>query len=442
MAMFLGHSAAFAQVAGGPPDAQAVPAVLALEDAIARSLEHNLTILGLTYAVGEQRGQQRIARSRLLPDLTGEFSGLEQRLNLSAMGIEIPLPGFDNTVGPFGVLDWRARLSQTVYSASNLRNHRATGEAVRASELSLDDARDLITLTVGRTYFEALAARARVEATRAQVETATAIHERAVQQQDAGLATPLDVNRAYAQTLTSQHRLATLEADFAKQKIDLLRLTGLRPTDAYDLEQRVQFSPEPRVSLDQAVNDAMQRRSDLQAAEARVRAAELTLSAARGERTPSVDLAADYGASLAIGKPLTNTYRISGMLRVPLWDNGRIGGQVEQSLSALSRRRLERDDLRAQIEADVRKGYVDLRAAEIGVKVAELNVQVARETLGLTRQRFEAGVSDNVAVVQSQQSLAATEFDQINSVLVHQLAILELARSTGQAAESVSRSQP
>ena len=440
--MFLGHAAGLAQVAGEPRGTQTVASVLTLEDAIERALAHNLTILGLTYAVDEQRGQQRIAKSRRLPDLTGEFGALEQRLNLSAMGIESPLPGFENAVGPFGVLDWRARLSQTVYKASDLRNHEATGEAVRASELSLADARDLITLTVARTYFEALAARARVEATRAQVETATAIHEKAVQQQDAGLATPLDVNRAYAQTLTSQHRLATLEAAFAKQKIDLLRLTGLRPTDAYDLEPRVRFSSEPRASLEQAVNDAMQRRSDLQAAEARVRAAELTLSAARSERAPSADLAADFGASLAIGKPLTNTYTISGILRVPLWDNGRVGGQVEQSLAALSRRRLERDDLRAQIEADVRKGYVDLRAAAIGVQVAELNVQVARESLGLTRQRFEAGVSDNVAVVQSQQSLAATELDHITSVLLHQLAILELARSTGHAAGTTSRSQP
>ncbi|PWT80870.1 MAG: hypothetical protein C5B57_11550, partial [Blastocatellia bacterium] len=239
-------------VADAASQSQSTPRVLTLRDAIQRALEYNLTIVGLRHAVTEERGLQRVAKSQLLPSLTGEFSGTDQRINLAALGVNIEIPGLFSQpilVGPFGVLDLRARLSQSIFDLQAIRNHRARGEAVRASELSLDDARDLVVLTVGRVYLEGQAARARVEATRAQVQTAVAIHERAVQQKDAGLATPLDVTRAEVQTLMARQRLVTPEAALAKQKIELSRLTGLPATDQYDLEEGVPFSPAPPLSL-------------------------------------------------------------------------------------------------------------------------------------------------------------------------------------------------
>jgi outer membrane protein TolC len=278
-----------------------------------------------------------------------------------------------------------------------------------------------------------------VEATRAQVDTAVAIHDRAVQQRDAGLATPLDVNRAEVQTLMARQRLVTFEAALARQKIELSRLTGLPPTDQYDFEQGVPFSPAPPVTLEVAVKQAMEQRADLQAANARVRAAELTLAAMGAERAPTASVAADYGASLAFGNPTVSTYSVRGVVSIPLWEGGRIDGQVAQATAALSRRRAERDDLLAQIDADIRKAYVDVQAAEMSVEVAQRNVQLTRETLGLTRQRFTAGVSDNVSVVQSQETLATAERDYIDTVLAHNLAKLDLARFLGRAAEDIDR---
>ena len=181
------------------------------------------------------------------PNVTGEFSASGQRVNLTAHGLQfdVPIPGFEieNAVGPFSVLDLRARVSQALVNTTARYNHRAAGEAARASELSLEDAQDLITLAVGEAYLEALAARARVDATRAQVDTATALHEKARQQQAAGLATPLDVNRAQVQVFSARQRLVALEAAFAKQKIDLTRMAGLPPTDQYDLDRSMAFSP-------------------------------------------------------------------------------------------------------------------------------------------------------------------------------------------------------
>jgi outer membrane protein TolC len=354
---------------------------------------------------------------------------------------DIPVPGFqlDHASGPFGVLDLRARVSQAVVDMSALRTRKATTEAVRASELSLDDARDLITLSVARAYLQAQAARARVASTRAQVETAKATHDRAVRQQAVGLVTPLDLTQANVQMLSAQQRLISLEAAYAKQKIDLARISGLPPTDRYDLDENPPFSPGTPLPLEEALKQAFAARADLQAAEAQVRSAEFTLSAAHGQRLPMVTLNGDYGVSKAEKRSAVDTYIVAAMVSIPVWEGGRIDGQVQNAMSALNRRRAERDDLRAQIDADVRKAYVDLEAAATSVKTAELSMQLSRDTLNLAHQRFEVGVIDDVAVIRSQESMSIAQFDYIDSRLVHSLAKLDLARAIGGTAANIER---
>jgi outer membrane protein TolC len=78
-----------------------------------------------------------------------------------------------------------------------------------------------------------------------------------------------------------------------------------------------------------------------------------------------------------------------------------------------------------------------LQASASQVDVARKNIEIATQNLSLTRQRFDAGVSDNVEVVQSQEALASAHLDYINSVFSHNLAKLSLARAIGRAAESL-----
>ena len=83
------------------------------------------------------------------------------------MGVRFssPIPGFvfPTIVGPFNNIDLRARVSQTVVDLTAWNNYRAAAEAVRANELTVEDARDLLVLAVGGAYLQAVAARARVD---------------------------------------------------------------------------------------------------------------------------------------------------------------------------------------------------------------------------------------------------------------------------------------
>jgi outer membrane protein TolC len=124
-------------------------------------------------------------------------------------------------------------------------------------------------------------------------------------------------------------------------------------------------------------------------------------------------------------------------LNIPIWPGGRTGGDITQAKAFLAQRQAELEDTRSRVESDVRNAYLDLRAAASQVSLGQRNVQVTRETLDLTRQRFEAGVTDNVEVVQAQESLTSAELDLINSVFAHNLAKLSLARSIASAADNL-----
>jgi len=417
---------------------------LSLREAIERGLRYNLGAVGLSDAVRQARGQSRVTRSALLPNVNGNLSETVQQLNLQASGLRFNVPQFagfsiPRVVGPFNYFDLRATLSQTVVDMTAWNNRRSAAENLHASEFSARDARDLVVLAIGGAYLQVIAAAARVQSARAQLDTANALYQQTSQQRAVGLVAQLDVNRSRVQVLTQQQRLESLGNDLAKQKINLARMTGLPPTDLYDIADDVPFEAVPAIHIEDALKQASGQRSDLKAAEAQVRAAERARAAARAERLPALSLSADYGAIGMNPAQAHGTFSVVGSLKFPIWQGGRIEGDIEQAGAALAQRQAELEDLRAQVEADIRKAFLDLQAARNQVEVARENVQVTQENLKLTRQRFDAGVSDNLEVVQSQESVANAELDYINSVFAHNLAKLSLARATGQAAENLGQ---
>jgi len=416
---------------------------LSLAEALQRGLRYNLGAVGMAQAVRQARGQARAARSALLPNLRGDVADTEETFNLRTVGINITVPGFSipALVGPFNVLDVRARLSQTIADFTALNNYRAARETARAGELSAQDAQDMVVLAVAGAYLQVFAAEARLESARVQLETAKALHERTVQQLKFGRATQLDANRSQVEVLLDQQRLATLGDDLAKQKINLARMTGLPPNADYSLSDQVPFAPAPDLPLEDAIRQALAQRADLKAAQVQVKAAERALAAARAERLPSATASADYGG---IGVPpnLRATYTVAATLNVPIWNGGRTSADIQQAEAAWAQRRAELEDTQGQIESEVRNAHRDVQAAAGQVQVARQNIEIISQTLQQTRQRFEAGVSENIEVVQAQESVAGANLDYIDSVFAHNLAKLCLARALGASADKLGQFLP
>jgi outer membrane protein TolC len=305
---------------------------LSLKEALERGLAYNLGAVGLAQAARQSGAQVTVARSALLPNINGNLSETVEQTNLAAMGLRVSVPGFHipSVAGPFNYFALQASLSQTVANMTALHNYRSAQATARASQFSLQNARDLITLAVGGAYLQVLAAQARMDAAQAQLDTANAVLHQSTEQHRQGVLAQLNVDQSQVRALTQQQQIITLRNDLAKQKINLARLTGLAPNAGYTLTDSFPFSPAAVESVDAAVAQAMQQRADLKAAQSQVEAAAKALSAARAERLPSVAVSGDYQVIGTNPAQSHGAFAVVGTLSIPLWQGagaapGRVG---------------------------------------------------------------------------------------------------------------------
>jgi outer membrane protein TolC len=409
--------------------AWAQPVPLSLQDAIQRGLKYNLGVLSAEQATRSVRAERLRNLSALLPDVTGNLSEVVQQINLATFGLSFP--GAPAVVGPFSYTDARASLTQAVFDWSAIKTLRSADANVRSSQFTLQDNRDLVAQAVANAYLMIIAAAARVDTSRSEVETAQALYARAQDQKRAGVVAGIDELRAQVELKSEQQRLLANLNQLAKNKLGLARIIGFPSGQDFVLTDTLPYAPLNAINLEEALKTAYATRADYQALEAQVKAAELAKQAAVAERFPTVQLNADYGD---IGRTLSQshgTFGVTGALRFPIFDGGRIRSDIEQADAGLQQKRDQRTDLRRQIDYDVRSAMLDLNSAADQVAVAQSNVGLANQTLVQARDRYTAGVADNIEVVQAQQSVAAANENYIASIYAHNLAKVALARGIG-----------
>ncbi len=412
---------------------------LTFSQALTLGARFNLGAISESQAAAQAEGQRRVARSTLLPNVDTVVNETVEQLNLRTAGVLEP--NFPLAVGPFNFFDARAaRLKQSVFDLVRWHNYRSAGEVSKSALASARDSRDLVVLAVGGSYLQISATLARIAAAVAQVESSRAIFQQASDRLAAGLNARIDATRSEVQLDTDQERLRSLQADVERQKLNLARLIGLPRGQKFTIAEDFPFTPLGDFSLEQALADADGKRSDLQAALTGVKAAEEALKAAHAERLPNLTLQADYGAQgLRPTAEAHGVFTVSGTLSVPLYEGGRVRGDIEQALASVRARVAEADDVRGRIDQDVREAYIDLGAAADQVKVARRNVDLAHDTLNQARDRFTAGVADTVEVIQAQQFVVQAENDYISAVFEHNLAKVSLARAMGNAEQGIQQ---
>jgi outer membrane protein TolC len=409
---------------------------LSLEEAVARGLQWNLGVLLSREAVRSAQGQRQQGLSALLPNLSLTSSINLQQVNVRAQeGIQFP--GFPSTIGPFANFDARVRLTQSIFDLPSMLRVRAEGDEVQAANDSRQDVREQVVVAVGDAYPQTVAQAARVRSAEAQRDTALALHQQAVDQLTAGTTARIDVLRAQVQLQTEKQRLIAARNDLAKQKLALARLIGLPLEQAFTVTEQPALRPSVRTRPDAALQRAYDERADYRSLLIQTRALETRRRAAAAQSLPAVSLSLDYGA---VGvNPASASGTVGGFagVTIPLFQGGRIRGEVAQAEAALAQSRAQLENLRGVVEQEVRNALLDLQSAAEQVKVATSTVDLAKQTLEQARDRFLAGVADNIEVVQAQGAMASASETLIVSEYMYGLATLQLARATGSAEASL-----
>jgi outer membrane protein TolC len=163
------------------------------------------------------------------------------------------------------------------------------------------------------------------------------------------------------------------------------------------------------------------------------------LAAAQAEWYPTVDLNGFYGAAGPRLNDSHGVFTVTGALNFNIFNGGRIRSDIEKARAALKQRSDELADQGAQIDVEVRTAYLDLQSASDQFAVARENLVLANQTLDQARDRFSAGVTDTIEVVQAQGSVASANDNLISALYAHNLAKVELARAMGMTEQGVKK---
>jgi outer membrane protein TolC len=408
-----------------------VPGVLplSLDQAIRMGLQYNLGLVLSSTNAGSAGAQQLQQLQALLPTVNASAKEAVQQTNLQAEGLKIP--GFPAIIGPYGYTDIRGSVQWSLLNLSSLENYLASKHNFQGSRLSVEDAKDMVVLTVGNAYLLCIADASRVQSAQAQVNTSKVSLDQAVANHQAGTAPLLDELRARVDYQTQQQTLITAQNQYEKDKIALARAIGLPLEQSYELSDQAPFQALDNLDPNAAVQQGLARRRDLQALQQQVEGARASRSAATAERYPTIDFSGDYGV---IGPTLGHshgTFDVLGTASVPLFEEAKLRGDARDAQAQLEQKQAQLNDLRGQINADVRDSILDIQAAAKQVAVSRSNAELATEALSEAQQRYAAGVADNLAVSQAQASMAQADDQLVSSLYQHNVAKLSLARAMG-----------
>lgn len=425
---------------GGVPAGKlsTTPVAVSLEDAVALGLRQNLGGVLATDAVTDARGQRWQALSELLPNVvTDSGFGVHEIALKAAFGLSIP--GVPSIIGPFGYFDSRAYLTQSAFDWSSIERTRSSNAQLKSAEFSSKDARELVVLVIVSNYLLAIADQSEVESATSQRDTAKALFQQTSDQKTAGLASAVDVLRSQVQLQSREQKLIVAQNNLAKEKLVLARAIGLPLGQQFEITTHVPYQELTPSSVEEAIQSAYKARPDLQSQVNRVRSAELARKAASAERYPSIGAETDYGLSGVNPGTSHGTVDAAATLRIPIFQGGRVHGDVLRAEASLTGERQRLEDLRAKIDQEVRDAYLDLEASGQEVSVEKSAVTLATQNLEQSRDRFASGVTDNLEVVQAQDALAIANDAYIASLYGYNVAKMSLARATGVAESKYSQ---
>jgi outer membrane protein TolC len=411
---------------------------LTLDQAVSLALKQNPTAQIAILTAAESVQDKNVARAALLPQANLSVTDTVERLNLQAFLGE-RIPGFPQHAGPFQVFSAGPVFSAPVFDLTLFRRYQAARETANASRADSLSTREQVILLVVSQYIGTLRAVANVQASQSRVELAQALYDQAADVQKEGVGTGIDTLRANVELQNEKQRLLEAEADRDTSLFGLSRLLNLDPRQVIELGDSLSFFDTPQPEVLSSIDSALAERQEWKALQEQLKSAGLQKKASSESRLPKVDFTGNWaylGGSSTTGIP---TYNYEAAVSVPLFTGGRIHAEIVRADLEIQKLQQQEDDLRNQIALDVKTALINLDSARNQVAVANLGVQLSKEEVDQARDRFKAGVANNIEVIQAQDSLARANDNQIAALYRFNQARADYARSIGQMEKVYSK---
>jgi outer membrane protein TolC len=418
----------------------AQPMALSLEKAVAMAVapDGNLRLEIVREGIAQAAEREKQARAALLPQIDGSINAANQTRNLAAFGFQVRLPGVSipSFVGPFTVVDYRASATQSILDLASLRRLSAAKLQKQVASAEAQVARESAVAQTARLYTLALRAEAAVSAAEANLTLAERLYGLAQAQKEAGTGTGLEVTRAQSERENSRQRLLDAKNRSRRALYELKRGIGMDLGQEIELSSRVNDGSEMAPDEAETVRAALAQRAELLAQARRKSAIAMQVKSIQAERYPSLAASGDYG-SIGDGTSQLPTRSIGVGMRIPIFDGGRRDARKAEAGISARQERLREEDLRAQVELEVRTSLDNWRSSKEQIAVARLGLQLAEEELQHAERRFAAGVAINVELSDAQARLERARDNQLNALYQFNLARIDVAAAAGGIEEAV-----
>ncbi len=176
---------------------------------------------------------------------------------------------------------------------------------------------------------------------------------------------------------------------------------------------------------------AYQNRQDYQNLQNQIVELRAVHAAYRSQRLPTLSFNGNYGITDVAGIGSHGTFTAEGTLSVPVFREARLRGDIQAAQAQLDSANAQLEDLRSQIDQQVRAALLDVDANTKLIEVARSNVDLATRELADETDRVNAGVDDNLPLVTAQATLAGAQSNLVESLYQYNLSKLALARAAG-----------
>lgn len=404
---------------------------LTLDQAVGLALKQNTTAQVAVIQAAEAVQDKNVARAALLPQANLDASDSIRRSNLEA-NFGRPFPGFPEHIGPFQVFQAGPSFSVPVFDLTLWRRYQAERSLANAARANSLSTREQVVLLVVSQYIGTLRDIATVQAASSRVELAQALYNQAADLQKEGVGTGIDTLRSNVELQNEKQRFLEAESSRETSLYALSRLLNLDPRQTIELGDSLSYFETPQPEMEQSLEQALSVRQEWKALNEQIKAAQSLKKQAWDTRLPAVKVDGEWayqGTRLNNGIP---TYNYEVALSMPLFTGGRIRAETTRADLEIQRLEQQQADLRNEIGLGVKTALINLTSAKNQVQVANLGVQLSKEEVDQARDRFRAGVANNIEVIQAQDSLARANDNQIAALYRFNQARADLARSVGQ----------
>jgi outer membrane protein len=397
---------------------------ITMNDAIRIALERNTTIERARNSLEISRARILQAEGAFLPNL-GLGVTPSERISL---GRSDSLERSDRfTTG----LSISASSVMTLYSGGANESALAQAEGqIRVDTLELERTRATIAFSVVSAYTQLLSERELIALERQNLAAQQKLLERVEAFTQAGVRPVGELYTQRAQVAAAELRLVNAESAAEFSELRLRQLLRLEPGGRYRfIESGAGTGATPSApsiaTAELLVSQALARRNDLSAQQARIDLANEAIRGARAGYKPTISLNTSLGTSysssdaesgfaeqLALDRPALS---IGVGLTLPLFDRNRTDAAVAIAEAQLKNEQLMLDDLKLSISSEVEQAYLQYATTLKQIDVTDRQVEAARQALDAETARYEVGASTLTEVIQARVALLSAETSRLQA---------------------------